>query len=467
MGKKGKIIVIVAAAVLLCGGIFAKVEYDKWHDAQPLAVAHAAAAELAEAVPEAEIDAETTGLDGKYEAGKDSYAFKVLDKNGRDLGEITVEATGKNLLGKPLYEATQIRGLMQTEVLGAKDSLFAVEDRGAEILITENDESLFGSRALSKTVDGLFTDLQVVPGEGFTLVKAQENRLYLTVPAVEDEVENIREALSEALTNGLFPDGEEVKSLELTDPLFLEEDAAVVFGRYVHGTPEEEGVESCKAFLLKQNSRGYWTIRAEAEDEESILPYTEEYVFDMPSYLEPPKSAPRSHPYYIMVNRQMNTVTIYEKGKDGSYTEPIKAMICSCGREGHETPTGDFKILNFKAAWCYMIDGSYGQYATGFLDGGYLFHSICYTAQDRATMMAEEYNALGDFASAGCVRLQVADAQWIFENCEEGTGVTIYDGPNPGPLGKPEKAVEEITEENNNGWDPTDPDPYNPWLASN
>ena len=467
MGKKGKIAAVVIAAAVLCGAVFAKVEYDKWHAAQPLAVAHAAVAELAERVPEAEIDAETTGMDGAFEAGQDSYVFQALDKNGRALGEITVEATGKNLLGKPLYEVTQIRGAAQTEVIGAKQSVFSVDERGSETAITENDESLFGSRAVSSTVEGIFTDLQIEPGDGYTLVKAQEERLYLTVPAIEDEVENIREALSEALTNELFPEGEEVKSLELTDPLFLEEDSAVVFGRYVHGAPAEEGVQSSDAFLLRQNSRGYWTIRAEAEDEESILPYTEEYVFDMPSYLEPPKSAPRSHPYYIMVNRQMNTVTIYEKGKDGSYSEPIKAMICSCGREGHETPTGDFKILSFKAAWCYMIDGSYGQYATGFLDGGYLFHSVCYTAQDRATLMRDEYNALGDFASAGCVRLQVADAQWIFDNCEEGTGVTIYDGPNPGPLGKPEKAVEEITEENDNGWEPTDPDPFNPWNDLN
>ncbi|MBQ2217490.1 MAG: hypothetical protein II418_01000, partial [Firmicutes bacterium] len=298
MGKKGKIAAVVIAAAVLCGAVFAKVEYDKWHAAQPLAVAHAAVAELAERVPEAEIDAETTGMDGAFEAGQDSYVFQALDKNGRTLGEITVEATGKNLLGKPLYEVTQIRGAAQTEVIGAKQSVFFVDDRDAEVTITENDESLFGSRAVSNTVEGIFTDLQIEPGDGYTLVKAQEERLYLTVPAVEDEVENIREALSEALTNELFPDGEEVKSLELTDPLFLEEDSAVIFGRYVHGVPAEEGSQSSKAFLLKQNSRGYWTIRAEAEDEESILPYTEEYVFDMPSYLEPPKSAPRSHPYY-------------------------------------------------------------------------------------------------------------------------------------------------------------------------
>ncbi|MBQ2217831.1 MAG: L,D-transpeptidase, partial [Firmicutes bacterium] len=404
MGKKGKIVAVAAAVVLLCGCIFAKTEYDKWHEAQPLAVAHAAVAALAEAVPEAEIDAETTGMEGKFEAGLDSYVFQALDKSGRALGEITVEATGKNLLEKPLYEATQIRGLVQTEVIGAKESTFAAEDRGAEIAITENDESLFGSRAMSHTVDGLFTDLQIEAGEGYTLVKAQEGRLYLTVPDADEESEYVREALSEGLTNELFPDGEEVKSLELTDPLFLDEETAVVFARYLHGDPAEAGSESRAAFYMRLNSRGFWNIRAEAPDEESLLPYTEEDVFDLPLYMVPPKDTPRSHPYYIMVNRQMNTVTVYEKGKDGSYTEPIKAMICSCGREGHETPTGDFKIMSFKAEWCYMIDGSYGQYATAFRDGGYLFHSICYTNPDSSTMMADEYNALGDFASAGCVR---------------------------------------------------------------
>ena len=93
MGKKGKIAAVVIAAAVLCGAVFAKVEYDKWHAAQPLAVAHAAVAELAERVPEAEIDAETTGMDGAFEAGQDSYVFQALDKNGRALGEITVEAT--------------------------------------------------------------------------------------------------------------------------------------------------------------------------------------------------------------------------------------------------------------------------------------------------------------------------------------------------------------------------------------
>ena len=46
-----------------------------------------------------------------------------------------------------------------------------------------------------------------------------------------------------------------------------------------------------------------------------------------------------------------------------------------------------------------------------------------------------------------------------------GTKVTIYDGDDPGPLGKPDKLVEHIPEEAANGWDPTDPREDNPWHA--
>lgn len=66
----------------------------------------------------------------------------------------------------------------------------------------------------------------------------------------------------------------------------------------------------------------------------------------------------------------------------------------------------------------------------------------------------------------GCVRLQVADAKWIYDNCPGGTQVTIYeDWDSPGPLGKPEKLVDEITPETHNGWEPTDPAEGNPWAA--
>lgn len=167
-------------------------------------------------------------------------------------------------------------------------------------------------------------------------------------------------------------------------------------------------------------------------------------------------------PYYIMVNRQMNTVTIYTVGEDGCYSVPYKAMICSTGRAGHATPTGTFATTNLKKRWCFMLDGTYGQYSTQFR-GSYLFHSICYNKPNPGALITEEYNMLGDVASLGCVRLQTEDAKWIYENCSAGTLVTVYESSNPGPLGKPERLVDTITPEMDNGWDPTDPDPANPW----
>jgi len=169
-------------------------------------------------------------------------------------------------------------------------------------------------------------------------------------------------------------------------------------------------------------------------------------------------------PYYLMVNRAQSTVTVYGLDDGGYYTVPVKAMICSPGRKGHATPTGTFSIGTRKA-WCHMIDGSYGQYATQ-IKGSILFHSVCYSKKDPSTLMTGEYNGLGAPASLGCVRLQTVDAKWIYDNCAQGTKVTVYDSQDPGPLGKPDKAVSYISPEQDNGWDPTDPREDNPWRPA-
>ena len=174
-------------------------------------------------------------------------------------------------------------------------------------------------------------------------------------------------------------------------------------------------------------------------------------------------AAEKKSPYYIMVNRKMNTVTVYTQDAAGEYTVPYKAMICSTGRRGHATPLGSFTITDLKKDWCFMFDGTWGQYSTQF-SGHYLFHSICYTEPDPATLIASEYNLLGEVASLGCVRLQTADAKWIYDHCPAGTRVTIYDGDEAGPLGKPARAVDKVPDDC--GWDPTDPRPENPWTQT-
>lgn len=185
---------------------------------------------------------------------------------------------------------------------------------------------------------------------------------------------------------------------------------------------------------------------------------------DQEDYIAANHTKSNGRPYYIMVNRAQSTVTVYSLDENGYYTVPVKAMICSTGRKGHATPTGTFSIGG-RWTWVHMLDNSYGQYCTQ-IKGNILFHSVCYTKKDPSTLMTEEYNGLGAPASLGCVRLQTVDAKWIFDNCAAGTKVTVYDGADPGPLGKPAKYIDCISEEQANGWDPTDPREENPWRTA-
>jgi CubicO group peptidase (beta-lactamase class C family) len=162
-------------------------------------------------------------------------------------------------------------------------------------------------------------------------------------------------------------------------------------------------------------------------------------------------------PYLIKVNRLKNCVTVYTYDEYGGYTVPVRAMVCSCG--GEKTPLGSFNLSD-KYPWGYLLGGVWGLYCTKIV-GGILFHSVPYSESSPDTLMTEEYNKLGTAASHGCVRLTVEDAKWIFENCEAGTEVIIYDDKDPGPLGKPEP----ITIPLDCGWDPKNPDPNNPWLT--
>ena len=167
------------------------------------------------------------------------------------------------------------------------------------------------------------------------------------------------------------------------------------------------------------------------------------------------------YPYWIKVNYSANTVTVYSKDADGNYTVPVRAMVCSTGRA---TPhSGVYRTPN-KARWGVLIGPVWGQYCTR-ITGQILFHSVPYLKEcDPSSLEYWEYDRLGTQRSMGCIRLTVADAQWIFYNCPLGTSVEFYSDPsNPGPLGKP--GIQPVTAAGDpyRGWDPTDPDPNNPW----
>ena len=167
-----------------------------------------------------------------------------------------------------------------------------------------------------------------------------------------------------------------------------------------------------------------------------------------------------STPYYIKVNCGAQVVTIYKKDDSGYYTVPFKAMLCSTGTA---TPTSGVYEIPGRWNWGGLEGDVYGQYIT-VITGNILFHSVPYLERGNpGSLEYWEYDKLGTPASAGCVRLTVADALWIHTNCENGTQVEFYSSSNPGPLGKPTAKKVSDAKGNLKNWDPTDPDSSNPW----
>ena len=175
---------------------------------------------------------------------------------------------------------------------------------------------------------------------------------------------------------------------------------------------------------------------------------------------EEKKNQAQKYPYWIKVNYSANTVTVYGKDAEGNYTVPVKAMVCSAGAS---TPKSGVYKTPQKARWGTLIGPSYGQYCTR-ITGQILFHSVPYLKRDGNTILEYwEYDRLGETRSLGCVRLTVADAKWLYDNCPLGTSVEFYSSAIPGPLGKPGAKKISGYDDSLRVWDPTDPDPNNPW----
>jgi lipoprotein-anchoring transpeptidase ErfK/SrfK len=130
-------------------------------------------------------------------------------------------------------------------------------------------------------------------------------------------------------------------------------------------------------------------------------------------------------------------------------------MICSSGKSSSSTPAGVFTIYK-RYNWLKLVGDVYGQYCTRF-NGQILFHSMPYSSRDPFSLINSEYNKIGTPASLGCIRLQVKDAKWIYDNCCNGTVVEVYSGSEQNDILqslKPLKLAEEVT------WDPSDPKIY-------
>lgn len=186
----------------------------------------------------------------------------------------------------------------------------------------------------------------------------------------------------------------------------------------------------------------------------------------------------KSTKFYIELNRAACTVTVYAyDNAKKAYIIPVKAFAVSVGRDTYSTggpgsltvdtsftPLGDFSIcsngtsVKYSVKPMYEPDGSilYARW-TSHIVGNVYFHSIAVGANSHYALNPNTYNRLGSPASAGCVRMAVADAKWIYDYAATGSPVKIVKGDSsrPGPLGKP-KTIKVYS--SSVTYDPTDPE---------
>lgn len=121
--------------------------------------------------------------------------------------------------------------------------------------------------------------------------------------------------------------------------------------------------------------------------------------------------------WLILVDTTQNRTVVFKEG-GGSWTVQ-KYFICTTGAWNSPTIRGQFTVasrgLSFGSGYtCW--------YWTQF-KGNYLFHSVLYNP---GSMTSIQDGRLGINASHGCVRLDINDAKWIYQNIPSGTKVVVY-----------------------------------------
>lgn len=166
---------------------------------------------------------------------------------------------------------------------------------------------------------------------------------------------------------------------------------------------------------------GYWfhvEVRLQNGTEKSYtMAYNvRRYSADVLEMLSRANNYSSSTQYIILVNRRTHKVGIFQ-GRQGSWSL-VKYWDCADGAPGTPTVSGVFTIA---AKGYYFDSGASRCYWWTQFYGNYLFHSVLYnkngTLRDGRVGMA---------LSHGCVRLQINNAKWIYDNIPSRTKVVIY-----------------------------------------
>jgi hypothetical protein len=180
-------------------------------------------------------------------------------------------------------------------------------------------------------------------------------------------------------------------------------------------------------------------------------------------------------PYTIRVFLDRQIAVAYGTSANGKEV-PVRKMIVSTGL-GNRTPAtgeGRYYSLGSRSLWrkFKLFGVTYHQYVTNFygrnssgkyIGNDFFFHSTAYRVnKSKSSLNVSSYNKLGSKASHGCIRLNVADAKYIYSMPGK-TKVKVLKssaGYNISAWGLPKFTIKASHPQ---GWDPYDPDSRNPF----
>ncbi len=139
-------------------------------------------------------------------------------------------------------------------------------------------------------------------------------------------------------------------------------------------------------------------------------------------------------PYYIEVDVTNQCVNIFRKNTEtGVYDILLNRFVCSGGTSTQPTKTGNFYIKTEEqqkastgqsvkyTRYYFKKYTSYAYYVTRY-SNEYMFHSFTFEpSKGKIVPKSGAYYNMGNTGSAGCLRMLMGHAKWIYENIDGGT----------------------------------------------